>query len=121
MKNVIAAAAALLLLAGAAAAQDPSLTAKLVDAENKALKKSATVEVKVAGVKIVDPSSVNEKPVKGQGHLHYQIDDGPVIATTATKLSFHGLNSGKREIKVMLAANDHLALGPTQILEVTVP
>jgi hypothetical protein len=64
---------------------------------------------------------VGEKPRPGQGHLHYQVDDGPVIATTATKLSFHGLKPGAHKIVVTLAANDHSPLGPQQALEVTIP
>lgn len=60
-------------------------------------------------------------PIKGQGHLHYRVDDGPVIATTSAKLSFHGLASGKHKIVVMLANNDHSPAGPQQTLEVTVP
>ena len=99
----------------------PALTAKLIDADQKALKKSATISVSVRGLKIVDPGSVNEKPAPGQGHLHYRLDGGPVIATTATKLSFHELSSGPHSITVALAGNDHSPLGPTQTLTVTVP
>ena len=100
---------------------EPSLTVKLVDAEQKAQKKSATVSVQVRGVKIVDPASVKEKPVKGQGHLHYRLDNGPIIATTATKLSFHELSSGPHSFMVNLAGNDHMPLGPSQTVNVTVP
>lgn len=99
----------------------PTMSAKLVDADQKAKKKSATVSVNVHGLKIVDPASVNEKAAKGQGHLHYRVDDGPVIATTATKLSFHGLSSGTHTITVTLAGNDHAPLGPSETLNVTVP
>ncbi|HXT01937.1 MAG TPA: hypothetical protein VN915_14780 [Elusimicrobiota bacterium] len=99
----------------------PTLEAKLVDADAKAKKQSATVECKVGGLKLVDPGMVHEKPMKGQGHLHYRVDDGPVIATTATKLSFHELKPGAHTFTVMLAANDHSPLGPSQTLNVTVP
>jgi hypothetical protein len=99
----------------------PSLTARLIDADNKAKKKTATVEVTVKGVALIDPATVGEKPKAGQGHLHYRVDDGPVIATTATKLSFHELTSGTHKIVVMLAANDHSPLGPQETLAVTVP
>lgn len=99
----------------------PTLEAKLVDADAKAKKQSATVECKVGGVKLVDPALSHEKPMKGQGHLHYRVDDGPIIATTATKLSFHELKSGAHTFTVMLAANDHSPLGPSQTLNVTVP
>ncbi len=99
----------------------PTLKAMLVDAENKAKKQTATVEVKVTGVELIDPAKVREQPRKGQGHLHYQVDDGPIIATTTTKLSFHGLKPGQHKIVVMLAANDHNPLGPQETLNVTVP
>lgn len=133
MKDRIAAAAIIFCLAvclpgkifadtaAGAAAVEPSLTVKLVDADQKAQKKSATVSVRVRGLKIVDPASVNEKPIKGQGHLHYRLDNGPVIATTATKLSFHELGSGPHSFTVSLAANDHTPLGPSQTVNVTVP
>ena len=89
--------------------------------EKKAAQKAATVDVKLEGIKLTDPASVNEKAMAGQGHLHYQVDGGPVIATTTTKLSFHGLTSGAHKIVVTLAANDHSPLGPQQTLEVTIP
>ena len=98
-----------------------SLTAKLVDPEAKAKKQAATVSVAIRGVRIVDPALSGEKPIKGQGHLHYQVDDGPIVATTALKLSFHGLKPGAHSILVQLAANDHSPLGPQQKLSVTIP
>lgn len=104
-----------------AAQGTPTLTARLVDPEKKAQQKAATVDVKVTGIKIVDPAEANEKPVAGQGHLHYQVDDGPVIATTTMKLSFHGLTPGAHKIVVTLAGNDHNPLGPQQTLNVTIP
>jgi hypothetical protein len=99
----------------------PTLTAMLVDAEKKAAQKAATVDVKVSGIKLTDPAAANEKAMAGQGHLHYQVDNGPIIATTTTKLSFHGLTSGAHKIVVMLAGNDHNPLGPQQTLDVTIP
>ena len=99
----------------------PTLTATLIDPEKKAKEKTATVQVTVTGVQLIDPASVKEHPANGQGHLHYRVDDGPVIATTAPKLSFHELTSGQHKILVMLAANDHSPLGPQQTLTVTIP
>jgi hypothetical protein len=96
-----------------------TLTARLVDMEQLAAHGAAGVEVQVTGVKLIDPGSVGEKPAPGQGHLHYQIDDGPVIATTATDLMFHQLKPGPHKLKVMLAANDHSPLGPSQELSIT--
>lgn len=98
-----------------------TLTARLVDPEKKAKEKTATVEVTVGGVALTDPAKSCEKRIKGEGHLHYRVDDGPVIATTATKLSFHELTPGVHKILVMLAANDHSPLGPQETLTVTIP
>ena len=98
-----------------------TLTARLVDPEKKAKQKTATVEVTVGGVQMIDPAKTGEKPLKGQAHLHYRVDDGPVIATTTTKLSFHELTPGVHKIMIMLAANDHSPLGPQETLTVTIP
>jgi len=98
-----------------------SMSAKLVDPTARAKKQAAAVQVAVKGVRIVDPALSGEKPIKGQGHLHYQVDDGPVIATTAPKLSFHGLKPGAHTITIALAANDHSPLGPQEKLTVTIP
>ena len=102
-------------------AASPSLKAVLVDPEKKALKQTATVKVTVVGVQMIDPALVGESPKTGQGHLHYQVDDGPVIATPTTKLSFHGLKPGRHTIVVVLSANDHQPLGPQETLSVTIP
>jgi hypothetical protein len=107
--------------ATATGANAMTLTASLEDAEAKAKKQAATVKVATRGIRLVDPAVSGEKPIRGQGHLHYQMDDGPVIATTAPKLSFHGLKPGSHSITVMLAANDHSPLGPQQKLSVTIP
>jgi hypothetical protein len=102
-------------------ATKPSMTAKLIDAEKKADGRGATVEVTTSGVELVDPAVSMEKAVAGQGHLHYQVDKGPIIATPTAKLSFHELTPGAHTIVVMLAGNDHKPLGPQQQLTVTVP
>jgi hypothetical protein len=114
-------AAVLLGTAGIWAEQDkPGMTASLVDPEKNGARGAATVVVKVQGVTLTDPATVNELPKAGQAHLHYQIDGGPVVATTTPKLSYHGLKAGDHKIVVMLAANDHSPLGPQETLNVRV-
>ena len=98
-----------------------SLEASLTDADAKAKKGEATVQVKVTGVQLIDPAAVQEKPRDGQGHLHYRVDGGPVIATPSPKLSFHELAQGDHRIEVTLAGNDHKPLMPSKTLRVTVP
>jgi hypothetical protein len=129
------AGAALAMLATAVTAQEPAppaskqktaleskaqLTAELVDAEKNGARGAATVKVKVVGIDLTDPAVAKEVPKARQGHLHYQLDDGPVVATTSPKLSFHGLKPGEHRVVVMLAANDHEPLGPEQTLRVQV-
>ena len=103
------------------ASTKPTMTAKLVDPEKKAAGRAATVEVTTSGVQLIDPAMANEKPAAGQGHLHYQVDDGPIVATPSAKLSFHELSPGTHTIRVVLASNDHKPLGPQQQLTVNVP
>jgi hypothetical protein len=98
----------------------PALSAKLVDAEKHAKEQAASVEVTVAGIQIIDPAAVNEQPKEGQGHFHYQLDSGPLIATTAPKLSFHELSAGEHKITVRLVGNDHQPLGPQETLTVSI-
>jgi hypothetical protein len=100
---------------------DAKLTATLVDNDKNAARGAATIKVTVDGVKIVDPATAGEKPMKGQGHIHFKLDEGPVIATTSTKLSFHELKPGEHRIVVMLAGNDHAPLGAQETLNVLVP
>jgi hypothetical protein len=99
----------------------PSLTGELVDPAKKAPKHTATVKLSTTGVVITDPAKAMEKPKPGQAHFHYQVDDGPVIATTAPTLSFHDLTSGSHKITVTLAANDHSPVGKPVILNATIP
>ena len=97
------------------------MSAKLLDPDKKAASGGATVEVTTSGVQLTDPALSNEKPVPGQGHLHYQVDKGPVVATPTAKLSYHELAPGSHTILVVLVGNDHKPLGPQQQLVVTVP
>lgn len=56
-----------------------------------------------------------------EGHVHYRLDAGPVIATPATRLSFHELTPGEHTVTVMLAAPDHTPLGPQETLTFVIP
>lgn len=98
-----------------------SIEATLMDKDANAQKQEADVRVKVSGVKLTDPDVAKEKARNGQAHIHYRVDDGPVIATTATKLSFHQLSPGEHKITVMLAGNDHQPLGAEQTLTLMIP
>lgn len=56
-----------------------------------------------------------------EGHVHYRLDAGPVIATPATRLSFHELTPGEHTVTVMLAGPDHAPLGPQETLTFVIP
>ena len=109
------------IVATASGAATPTFDASLQNAEANAKKANATVTVSVSGLQLVDPASVKEQPKPGQGHLHYRVDDGPVIATTAPKLSFHELSSGEHRFELTLVGNDHQPLLASKTLTVTVP
>ena len=104
-----------------ASAEPVTFSAKLIDTERKAQHTEATVQVSTQGLKIVDPAKTGGRNKPGQGHFHYQVDNGPVIATTAPKLSFHELSPGSHTITVVAAANDHKPLGAKQTLTVNIP
>jgi hypothetical protein len=99
----------------------PAMTAKLVDASNKVKNREATIEVEVTGIEMVDPAQTDGQPNPGQGHLHYRVDGGPIVATPSTKLSFHELRPGRHQLLVQLVGNDHKPLGPEQTFTINVP
>ncbi len=110
-----------LISSSIAMAADPSFKASLVDPEKKAAQATATVKVEVMGAKLTDPASRHEKPMPGEVHIHYRLDDGPVVATTAPKLSWHELSPGKHTFTVNLADNAHQKVGDAQTLSVEIP
>jgi hypothetical protein len=112
---------ALLWVWPAVAAETLDLQASLVDMDANAAKQSAVVRVDVVGAELVDPELAKPGAKLVQAHLHYRVDDGPVIATPVAKLAFHGLTSGKHRIEVVLADSEHKPLGPSEILEVMIP
>jgi hypothetical protein len=105
----------------AAAAEKLGMQASLVDVDANAAKASAVVRVDVTGAELIDPALAKPGSKTVQAHLHYKVDDGPVIATPVAKLAFHELASGRHRIEVVLADSDHKPLGPSQTLEVMIP
>jgi hypothetical protein len=84
-----------------------SLSAKLVDEKANAQKAAAIIEVKVKGV--TEP------------RLQYKVDDGPAMETSDMRVRFRGLKPGAHQIQVLLQGQDGAALGPSEMLSVTVP
>jgi hypothetical protein len=117
--NLFAAAAAVLV--GSAVGAEPAMKVTVVDLDTTRAGGSATIGVELSDIEMVDPASVNERVERGEGHLHYRVGEGPVVATTATRLSFHELPPGEHRIEVTLVGNNHQPIGPREVLEVTVP
>jgi hypothetical protein len=121
MKGLITAFVGMVLLTAVIAAlAEPKagMSASLVEPEKNGARGWATVAVTVSGVTLTDPATAKEVPKPGQAHLHYQIDDGPIVATIAPKLSFHELKPGDHKVVVMLVGNDHAPLGPMETLSI---
>lgn len=83
--------------------------------------KSVTVRVTVSGLRLVDAEDASGQPRPGEGHLHYRIDNGPVIATKTPQLAFHELAPGTHVITVQLVDSAHRPLGPLQTLSAHIP
>jgi hypothetical protein len=88
-----------------------TLTAKLMDEAMMSKDKMAMTDVKVSGVKLAHHGS----------HLHYQIDDSPIIVTNDTMLSFANLSSGKHTINVTVVDAKHQPLAGPETIEVNIP
>jgi hypothetical protein len=119
-KTVLGMAMAALLAAAVASeiavAAEPGLTATFVDKTKDSADRTAAVAVEVSGVSLVDPATTDGQPKPGQAHIHYQLDDGPVIATITPKLTFHHMKAGPHRMVVMLAGNDHKQVGAEKSL-----
>ena len=110
-----------MLAAANAWSAEPALDAQLADPAVYAKKMGALVVVTVTDIELIDADETGPAPKPGQGHLHYRLDDGPVIATSARKLGFHELAPGAHKIRVVLVGNDHQPLGPEETLQVLIP
>ena len=110
------AACGLFVGARTALAADPK-----IDAEQNAAKGNALMKVTVTDFELIEADEAGSTPRSGQGHLHYRVDKGPVIATSAKKLAFHELEPGTHEIHVALVGNDHKPIGPEESVTLQIP
>ena len=102
-------------------ASGPTITARLIDENWNASRKAASVEVTVQGIQLVEPSLTSQSHGPVQGHLHYQLDDGSIVATSASKISFHELSPGEHKISVNLTDGNHIPIGMPIALTLTIP
>jgi hypothetical protein len=97
------------------------ISARLVDKTKNAANRAVTVDVRVRGIRLVDPAFASQVHGAIQGHLLFQLDGGPIIATPTPRLSFRELAPGEHTISVNLADNHHVPIGLPVLLTVTVP
>lgn len=96
---------------------DVTLTVKLVDEAMLSKDKMAKVEVGVTGVKLMS----EHKGSHMGSHLHYQIDDSPIIVTSTPTLSFANLTPGKHTINVTVVDAKHSPLAGPETVEINIP
>ncbi len=77
------------------------------------------VRVAVSGF-FLDQPDYGGTNVPGQGHIHYTIDGGGLIATTDASMDFAAVSAGTHVIRAELRNNDHSALSPAVFQEVSV-
>ena len=92
------------------------LKARLVSMDERAAMHEALVEIDVTGLPAAGTARMTKAPL-----ILYRVDDGPVIATSERRMSFHQLDPGEHTITVALETADHIALGPKQTLHLRVP
>jgi hypothetical protein len=97
---------------------DVTITVKLVDEAMLSKDKMAKVEVGVTGVKLMPE---HKGTTHMSSHLHYQIDDSPIIVTTSPTLSFANLTSGKHTIQVTVVDAKHSPLAGPESVELNIP
>lgn len=99
----------------------------LVDPETIAQQKAVTVHVKITGIDMADqvpPSADAPLPPSASAHqarVHYRVDQGPIIDTPATTLTFRDLSSGTHAVTVQLVDDRQQPIGPSQLLMVVIP
>jgi len=98
----------------------PMLRATLKNKDKNAKEHAAAVEVETENIGSVDPD-VQPYAESGEGLLEYQVDQGPVLGTSARRVDFRDLTPGKHTITVALASTDYKDLGAKAELEVDIP
>lgn len=97
------------------------VTAELVKPAANSKRGVALLSIHVIGLQIVDPIEVDEVPKAGEGHVHVQLNDGPILAVPSLKMRLTHIAPGQHVIKVMLHANDHSPIGSGTEVPLLIP
>jgi len=95
---------------------DYDFAAKLIRPEKNIRLRRASVEVTLKDFRLKEPSPVPQEAVRGEGHLEYRLDAGPVIASASPRMDFLNLSDGPHQIIVTLVGNDNKPVGPQKVL-----
>ena len=98
----------------------PMLRATLKNKDKNAKEHAAAVEVETQNIGLVNPDILSYAG-SAEGLLEYQVDQGPVLATSDMRIRFRDLTPGKHTITVALASTDYKDLGAKAELEVDIP
>lgn len=98
----------------------PRLRARLLDKTQYAAQHEADVEVEVGNVWLTDPSSEELSTIPAAA-LEFRLDTDPPMVTTASRVRFVDLPSGKHSISVGLLGRDNRLLAPRATLELEIP
>ena len=118
-------------------------TIKITSPSNNATAAGGTVTATVSPKNFkLNGADVGKKPIKGEGHLHFSMDDGKYdfpkysgangqlavklgvqgkySPSVTSSITYTGLPAGKHTLEVYLANNDHSNVGPSADVSITV-
>jgi hypothetical protein len=99
----------------------PLLIVKCVNQKANAQRHRAVIEVQTDGVKMVNPSAVDDEPRSDEAHIQYRLDNGPIQNTTSKTWIFDHLSPGEHLIRVAVATSDNRQMGKEKRFKVDVP
>ena len=92
----------------------------LVEPAKFAHQRQAVVQARLYGLHLVDPHA-HPLPNEHQGHLVYQVDEGPEQTSVSPRFAITGLAPGRHTISLHLADNQGHAISPETRLSVEIP
>lgn len=75
-----------------------------------------SLSVKTTGLKFVMPSNTL---VPGEGHVHFELDDEPVMMSTTPDYVYEGVSAGEHKLTAELVQNDTKPFSPPVKQEIT--
>lgn len=99
-----------------AASQPPTLTLVEPAAGGAVPAGTVTVAVESTGLEFVMPGGTN---VAGEGHVHFTLDDGPIVMSVEQRTTFKDVPPGEHKLVAELVQNDTTPFSPVVKQEIT--